>query len=168
VDDHGRPEKLFAGHWRTAHARACEDYIAGHSLRIMEKREVVIVSSGGSPYDINLIQAHKALDMAAHACVDGGTIVFLAECADGLGRADFLKWFESANSSALETRLRTAYEVNGQTAWALLTKAERFRVHIITKLGDEEVRRMRMISAHSIEAALADLSPDAKGYIMPR
>jgi nickel-dependent lactate racemase len=168
VDDHGRPEKLFAGHWRAAHARACEDYIAGHSLRIEEKREVVIVSSGGSPYDINLIQAHKALDMAAHACVDGGTIILLAECAEGLGRPDFLKWFEVADSSALETRLRTAYEVNGQTAWALLTKAERFSVHIVTKLGDEEVRRMRMIPADSIESALANLSPDARGYIMPR
>ena len=168
VDDHGRPEKLFAGHWRTAHARACNDYIAGHSLRIKEKREVVIVTSGGSPYDINLIQAHKALDMAAHACVDGGTIILLGECGEGLGRADFLKWFESADSSALETRLRTAYEVNGQTAWALLTKAERFRVHIVTKLGDEEVRRMRMIPTDSIESALAEVPAHAKGYIMPR
>ncbi len=168
VDGHGRPERLFAGDWRAAQARACEDYIASHSLRITEKRDVVIVSSGGSPYDINLIQAHKALDMAAHACLDGGTIILLAECGEGLGRADFLKWFESANSSALETRLRTAYEVNGQTAWALLTKAERFRVHIVTKLGDKEVRRMRMIPADSIESALANLSADAKGYIMPR
>ena len=168
VDDHGRPEKLFAGHWRAAHARACEDYIAGHSLRFEKKREVVIVSSGGSPYDINLIQAHKPLDMAAQACVDGGTIILLAECAEGLGRADFLKWFEEVDSRALENRLRTAYEVNGQTAWALLTKAERFRIHIVTELGDEEVRRMRMIPADSIEEVLAGVSPDAKGYIMPR
>jgi lactate racemase len=168
VDERGRSEKIFAGHWRSAHARACADYIAGHSLQIKEKREVVIVSSGGLPYDINLIQAHKALDMAAHACVDGGTIVLLAECAEGLGRPDFLKWFEAEDSTALETRLQTAYEVNGQTAWALLTKAERFRVHIVTKLGDEEVRRMRMIPARSIGEALAGASPEASGYIMPR
>src|SRR5947199_510902 len=104
VDERGRPEKIFAGHWRVAHGRACEDYAAAHSLRIPEKREVVIVSCGGSPYDINMIQAHKALDMAAQACVDGGTIVFLAECVDGLGRSDFLKWFESDDSRALEIR----------------------------------------------------------------
>ena len=54
----------------------------------------VIVSCGGLPYDINMIQAHKALDMAAHACVDGGTIIFLAECIDGPGRSDFMKWFD--------------------------------------------------------------------------
>jgi nickel-dependent lactate racemase len=168
VDERGRTEKIFAGHWRAAHARACEHYIAGHSLLIQEKRDLVIVSCGGSPYDLNMIQAHKALDMAAAACRDGGAIVFLAECRDGLGRADFLKWFESADASALETRLRTAYEVNGQTAWALLTKSERFQVHIITKLPDEEVRRMRMIPACSLEEVLATVSPDAKGYVMPR
>jgi len=168
VDERGRTEKIFAGHWRTAHARACEDYIAGHSLRIEERREVVIVSCGGSPYDINMIQAHKALDMAAQACLDGGLIIFLAECGDGLGRADFLKWFESEDSRTLETRLRTAYEVNGQTAWALLTKTERFRVHVVTKLPNEDARRMRMIPARSLEEALATESSDAKGYIMPR
>jgi len=168
VDERGRYERVFAGHWRTAHARACEDYAAGHSVRIPERRDVVIVSCGGSPYDINLIQAHKALDMAAPACVDGGLIVLLAECSDGLGRSDFLKWFEADDSRGLEFRLREAYEVNGQTAWSLLTKAERFRVQIVTKLPDDDVRRMRMNPVGSIEAALTNVSSNAKGYIMPR
>jgi len=168
VDERGRCEKVFAGHWRTAHARACEDYAAGHSVRIPEKRDVVIVSCGGSPYDINLIQAHKALDMAAAACVDGGLLVLLAECGDGLGRPDFLKWFASDDSRALEFRLREAYEVNGQTAWALLTKAERFRVHLVSKLPDEQVRRMRMTPARSIVEALSNIPASVKGYIMPR
>jgi len=168
VDDRGRAERVFAGHWRKAHRRACENYLVEHSLKITERREVVVVSAGGSPYDINLIQAHKALDMAAQACVDGGTIILLAECPDGLGRADFLKWFDSADSGELETRLRTRYEVNGQTAWALLTKAERWRVHIVTELADEDVRRMRMTQASSIEEALSKISASAKGYVMPR
>jgi nickel-dependent lactate racemase len=168
VDDRGRPEQVFAGHWHEAHVRACESYAAAHSQRINEKREVVIASCGGSPYDINMIQAHKALDMAAQACVDGGTIVLMAECGDGLGRADFLKWFGSANSSALEARLRESYEVNGQTAWALLRKTERFRVHIVTNLSDEEVCRMRMTLATSIDGALANVFGNAPGYILPR
>ncbi|HKO36673.1 MAG TPA: nickel-dependent lactate racemase [Pyrinomonadaceae bacterium] len=168
VDERGRPEQVFAGHWRAAHERACEAYAATHSQTIAEKREVVIVSCGGSPYDINMIQAHKALDMAAHACVDGGTIVLLAECPDGLGRPDFLKWFETEDSRALETHLREHYEVNGQTAWALLTKTESFRVHIMTELYEPDVRRMRMTPASSIESALSEITPTAKGYIMPR
>jgi nickel-dependent lactate racemase len=151
-----------------AHEKACESFAAAHSRRISEKRELVIVSCGGSPYDINMIQAHKALDMAAHVCIDGGTIILLAECGDGLGRQDFLKWFESDDSRALEMRLRDSFEVNGQTAWALLTKTERFRVQIITKLPETDVRRMRMIPARSIDSVLSELLGTAKGYILPR
>jgi nickel-dependent lactate racemase len=168
VNDSGAVEQIFAGHWRSSHEHACEAYSASHARKITEKREMVIVSCGGAPYDINMIQAHKALDMAAHACVDGGTIILLAECADGLGRADFLKWFESEDSRVLELRLRENYEVNGQTAWALMTKAEKFRVHIITNLNEEDILRMRMIPAQSIESVLSEIPPTARGYIMPR
>jgi len=168
VDERGRVERVFGGHWRAAHARACDVYSSSHARRIESKRELVIVSCGGSPYDINMIQAHKALEMAAQACVDGGSIILLAECRDGLGRADFLKWFDSPDSRALETRLKDAYEVNGQTAWALLTKTERFRVHMVTELGDDEVRRMRMVPARSLDEALANLAQDPRGYVMSR
>src|SRR2546423_314760 len=168
VNEQGRTEKLFAGHWRATHRRACEEYLSTHSQTISEKRDLVIVSCGGAPYDINMIQAHKALEMAAHACADGGTIVFLAECADGLGRDDFLKWFDAKDSRALEARLPGGYEANGQTAWALMTKAERFRVRIMTDLSSEQCARMRMNRVKSISEALANDSPNKPGYILPR
>jgi lactate racemase len=168
VDEQGRVEKIFAGHWRASHRRACEDYLASHSRTIAEKRDLVIVSCGGAPYDINMIQAHKSLDMAAQACTDGGTILLIAECGDGLGRDDFLKWFEATDSCALEELLRDKYEVNGQTAWALLTKTERFQVRVVTHLNDKQTRRMRMNPFTSIENALRNTSPDTQGYILPR
>lgn len=167
VDDRGRAIKMYSGHWQASHQAACREYLLFHSTLIDQPRDLVIVSCGGFPYDINLIQAHKTLDMAAKACRDGGTIVLLAECTDGLGRPDFLKWFSEKDSHSLATRLGDSYEVNGQTAWALLTKTERYRVHLISQLPGDEVRLMRMIPARSLNDALSDL-PDAEGYIMPR
>jgi lactate racemase len=167
VNEQKRAVNWFCGNWRLAHRAACEHYLAHHSVTIPAKRDVVVVTCGGLPYDINLIQAHKALDMASHACNDGGTIILLAECRDGLGRADFLKWFESEDSRALANRLRNEYEVNGQTAWALLTKAERYRVVLISELPDEQVRATRMIPAHSLAQALQDAG-HGPGFIMPR
>ena len=168
IDEKGRVVSLFCGHWRSSHRAACEHYLANHSLEISEKRQLVITSCGGSPYDINLIQAHKALDMASYACTDGGSIILLSECRDGFGRADFLKWFDEENSSALEQRLHTAYEVNGQTAWALLTKAERYRVHLVSDLSDDDVRKMRMMPARSLSEALEHSGTKDPGYIMTR
>jgi nickel-dependent lactate racemase len=168
VDERGRAVRVYAGHWRASHRRGCTDYLRDHSLKIPAKRDVVIASCGGSPWDINLIQAHKALDMAAQACNDGGTIILLAECADGFGRSDFLKWFTEKDSRALESRLQAAYEVNGQTAWSLLTKNERYHVHLISALVADDVRRMRMSPAQSPATVLAGLGPAVEGYILPR
>lgn len=167
VDEKKRAVGVFCGDWRLAHRVACERYLQRHSFAIGEKRDVVIVSCGGFPHDINMIQAHKALDMAAHACNDGGTIVLLAECRDGLGRSDFLKWFDSGDSRSLENRLRNGYEVNGQTAWSLMTKAERYRICLVSELREEQVRKMRMVPVSSIEEAL-DQTGGGTGFIMPR
>jgi nickel-dependent lactate racemase len=168
VDEQGRAVRVYAGHWRAAHERACHEYFNEHTIKLDEKREVVIASCGGFPWDINLIQAHKALELAAQACNQGGAIILLAECQDGLGRPDFLKWFAARDSGALESLLREAYEVNGQTAWSLLTKAERYRIYLISELADDSVRSMRMIPARTVAEALKDVDKEARGYILPR
>jgi lactate racemase len=168
VDERGRAVRVLAGHWRSAHRAACQEYLSTHSVTIESKRDVVIAGCGGSPYDINLIQAHKALDMAAQACNEGGTIVLVAECREGFGREDFLKWFDTANSSSLAGQLRLAYEVNGQTAWALLAKAERHRVLLLSTLPDRAVAQMRMTPIHSLGETLAKLDSASRGYILPR
>ncbi len=168
VDQRGRVVGVYAGHWRAAHRVGCEEYLTTHSLGIAERRDLVVASCGGSPWDINLIQAHKALEMAAQATNEGGKIVLLAECGDGLGRADFLKWFAEKDSRAVATRLRENYEVNGQTAWSLLTKAERHTIFLISELPDEQVRRMRMIPAHSLDEAMNQIDNATEGLILPR
>jgi nickel-dependent lactate racemase len=142
VNDHGEAVELYCGDWLTSHRAACDAYAAGHTAIIRERREVVIVSCGGYPHDINMIQAHKALDAAARACTEGGTIVLLAECADGLGRADLMDWFAAGNSEAMALRLCERYQVNGQTAWSLRQKTERFRVCAVSRLSPETLQAM--------------------------
>ena len=106
--------------------------------------------------------------MASYACKDGGSILLVAQCRDGLGRPDFLKWFESQDSPALGKKLRENYEVNGQTAWSLLTKAERFQVYLISDLSADDVRRMRMTPAASVDKALHSAASFENGFILPR
>lgn len=166
VDDAGELIDLFCGDWISAHRAACDFYAAEHTVEIEEKRDLVIASCGGFPFDINMIQAHKALDAASGICTDGGTIVLLAECADGLGRRNFLKWFEAENSGALAESLCARYQVNGQTAWNLLRIAENFNVQIITSLSDGETRPMRVQKARSLDEILSGIDKNRKGYVV--
>ncbi len=166
VNEAGHAVDLSCGDWKSSHRILCESYAAEHTVRIGEKRDLVIVSSGGLPHDINLIQAHKGLEAASKTCNDGGTIFFAAECADGVGRDDFLKWFDAKTSSNLADRLCERYQVNGQTAWSLLRKAERFDIKIVTDLDQSVTQKMRL---EKIDAAqFADICRNVKnGYIVP-
>jgi nickel-dependent lactate racemase len=162
VDSSGQVADLYCGHWKTSHRKACEIYSTRHQITFVEKRPLVVASCGGFPYDVNMIQAHKTLDAASKACTDGGTIVLLAECSDGLGRSDFLNWFEASDSEELADRLCVRYQVNGQTAWSLLTKSERFEVRIITSLDQDTAAKMRLKKVLDLKSL-----PSGKGYIMP-
>ena len=167
VNDRGEAVDLFCGNWVTSHRAACEKYAAHQTVNIAEKRDLVIVSCGGYPYDINMIQAHKALDAAARACKDSGTIILLAECPDGLGRKDFLDWFDAENSSALAEKLCENYQVNGQTAWSLLQKTERFDVRIVTALSKHEMNKLRLTESDFSEFTVSEICSYGKGYILP-
>ena len=161
VNDDGDVADLFCGDWIKSHQAACDAFSDQHSISISKKRDLVIVSCGGFPYDINMIQAHKSLNAASHACSEGGTIVLLAECRDGLGRDDFLNWFDAADGRDLALKLCEKYQVNGQTAWNLLRKAERYRIEAISSLKGDVLEKMRVKKVNEI------LRTDGGGYIIP-
>ena len=167
VNDAGEPIDFFCGNWISSHRAACDAYAAEHTIDIDEKRDLVIVSCGGFPHDINMIQAHKALEAASHACKTGGTIILLAECSDGLGRNDFLKWFDAANSDALADMLCEKYQVNGQTAWSLMVKSERSDVGIISSLDDETVLKMGLRLVNELDPTISNFANGSNGYILP-
>ena len=161
VNDTGEITEVFCGDWIKSHHAACNAFLRGHSISIPEKRDLVIVSCGGFPYDINMIQAHKSLDAASYACSDEGTIILLAECRDGLGREDFLNWFEASDNRELAAKLCEKYQVNGQTAWSLLKKAEKYRIHAVSSLDEDVIRKMRIGKITEI------LKNNSSGYIIP-
>lgn len=166
VGDSGAAVAAVCGHWREAHEKACDVYAQEHEIEIEKKRPIVVAGCGGHPFDLNLIQAHKALESASHACDEGGTIVLFAECPEGAGRDDFFGWFEAASSRELGRKLAENYKVNGQTAWSIREKAERFDVRMVTELPAELVRKAGMKKIGPDEAADIVRSPEG-GYILP-
>ncbi|MBI3447568.1 MAG: nickel-dependent lactate racemase [Acidobacteria bacterium] len=167
VDGAGRVTRAYTGHWRAAHRAGCGEYRAAHSIGAPERRDVVVVSCGGAPRDLNVIQSHKALEHARVVLNDGGDLVLLAECSEGLGRDDFLEWFVPGGSESTARKLVDNYRINGQTAWGIRWKSERYRVRLVSGLDPETVRRMGMIPCETLDEAMAAI-PGGRGYIVPR
>ncbi len=161
----------FAGDWREAFETGCRFYAEQFSYPIREKADLVVVSCGGLPKDINLIQAHKSMEYGCQALKDNGVMILLAECRDGYGHATFFNWFRFSRLDEFEAELRRRYEINGQTAYSLLAKAQRFRIILVSNLHPEEVRTMGMLPAKNLEEAVEKaeemLPKDYNAYVIP-
>ena len=87
LDEQQRIIKAVAGDCEEAHRAGCEFLDTIYKIPIAERADIVLVSAGGWPHDIDFARAQKALDHAQQALADGGTIILLAACTDGVGNA---------------------------------------------------------------------------------
>lgn len=169
LDDRKDFLALFAGNIAAAHEEGCRWYRERFSVPVREKADVVIVSSGGFPKDINFIQAHKGLEHAMGAVKENGTIIVAGECRDGLGNDDFLKWFQYGTSREMEPYVRAADKVYAQTAYATRCKAERCTIFFVSTLDQGQVTPMGLTPVASMEEAIrkADDGREKLCYIIP-
>jgi len=104
--------------------------------------DMVIASSGGYPKDINFIQAHKSVHHSAAFVKDGGILIILAECSDGIGTDTFLPLFRENNWNQMFDLLSVKYEGNGGTALAMKAKSNRIGIYMMTELNEETCNLM--------------------------
>lgn len=154
LDEHGRIADGVCGDMDEAHREGCRRVDARFRVPVARAADLTIVSAGGYPKDINFIQAHKALHHASYATREGGGIICLAECRDGVGNAEFLPWF-GLDGADFRRALLDRYVMNAHTALAMREKARRFRIVFVSSLPEENVRLMGMEAATSLEQAVS-------------
>ncbi len=169
VDDEKQFLNLFAGGVNEAHRKGCEWYGSHFGVSVAEKADVVIVSAGGYPKDIDFIQTHKALDHAQAAVKEGGTVILLGKCQDGIGNPYFLPWFDYPTAEEMEPFVRESDKVYAQTAYATRMKAERYNVLFVSDLNEADVRKMGMVPKRSVAEAIAsvDNGQDLLCHVIP-
>ena len=162
----------FAGHWEQAHRTGCAWLLKGRSVPVPGPRPFVLVSAGGAPHDVDLIQAHKAIDAAFPLVAAGGAMVVLAACPRGAGHPQMVAWLDGRSAAEIRARLSRRYEVYGQTAHALRVKAEQVRIWLVSSLPPALVERAGMLPAESAAAAVRSaeryLGGANIGYCLPR
>ncbi len=141
LDSHGRVCDLTAGRGQAHFEAACQQH-ASHCEAGGGPFAQVIASCGGTPKDINFIQSHKAVHNAAAFVADGGRLIVLARCPDGIGSATFLPWFGLGGFQPAFERLAQGYVGNGGTALAMMEKTRRIRIALATDLDEAAVRAM--------------------------
>jgi nickel-dependent lactate racemase len=164
--------KAVAGDPISAHREGVKVVDSIYIIPISQLADVVLVSAGGRPKDLNLFQSQKALDNARHALKDGGTIILAAECPEGLGDKVFERWInEARDRQELIDRLDYAFEIGGHKAGILAKLTKNADVYLVSELQKEIVKRACLLCSNSLDDALQTMmskyGPDARIILMP-
>jgi nickel-dependent lactate racemase len=145
LDEKKRIVGAVAGHYLEAHAEGVHLYDELFDMRIDEAVDIVVASPGGSPKDINLYQAQKTLDNVSGAVRPGGTIILVAQCAEGFGEETFAAWMaDMENPQVLIDRIQQQFVLGGHKAAAIANLLLGADVCLVSDFADETVRRMGM------------------------
>lgn len=154
ADTMGKIVYLNAGDPVLSHTEACDAYRASHRVPVRAAYDIAIVGCGGYPYDLNLLQAHKALKHAAEAVSPGGSILFYAQCGEGVGSESLTRAIHSPRDRFFRKAYKE-YALNNQTAISLLTMTETYRVTMVTSLDDDTLEAAGITRCTKPEAFMA-------------
>ena len=172
LSEHKEILKAVAGDAVKAHREGCRFLDKLYRKELKEPADIVLVSQGGAPKDLNLYQTQKALDNAKHAVKDGGVIILIGSCKEGLGERTFEEWMTTAPAAhSLIERIGREFRLGGHKAAAIAMVLERAEVDLVSELPDDFVRSVFLEPYKSAQEALdhafKKLGKNAKVLAMP-
>jgi nickel-dependent lactate racemase len=144
-----------------------------YEVQVSAPFDLMIVSSGGHPKDINLYQSQKGLAHATLVTKEGGTIILVAACPEGAGSQSYERWMAGMTSydAVFERFEREGFRVGPHKAFQIARDAARAQVFLVSHMPPDLVRRLLLTPAGSLEAAIAlardSLPPRARVGVMP-
>lgn len=172
LDEHKQIIYAVAGDVTAAHRAGCDFLDDIYRKDIKQQADVVIVSQGGAPKDLNLYQTQKALDNAKHAVKDGGIIILVGSCQEGLGERTFEEWLINAQSpNELIERIRKDFQLGGHKAAAIALVLQKADIYLVSDLEPALVKKLFMKPYPTVQAAydaaVQKLGPNASVLAIP-
>ncbi|MDR2049377.1 MAG: nickel-dependent lactate racemase [Treponema sp.] len=129
----------------------------------------IVVSVAKFPMDIDLYQSQKAIDNGAVALKDGGTLILVSSCRDGIGDEAYAKLLaESSSPADAIERIRAGYRLGYHKAAKMAEVSGRAEVRAVSELSGERLSSMFIKKAQSPQQALDEALASAKSKGNPR
>lgn len=159
VDGEHRIQAAFAGDTTAAHRQGAAFVAQCGIVKISQQVDVVLVSAGGFPKDINLYQAQKALQNGSYAVRDGGTIILVAECREGFGNQIFESWMAKATlPDKLLAAIQKEFVLGGHKAAAIAAILKRATIHLVSSMPAKTVRSCNLVPYRNLSQVLKNVA----------
>jgi nickel-dependent lactate racemase len=154
LDRHQNIYKAACGDLNKAFAKAVEWANEVFSVPIPEKADVVI-SVAPYPMDVDLYQSQKALDNGKWALKEGGDIIMVSKCREGVGNPTFLSQLSSSKDpNVVLENIKKEYKLGYHKAAKMAEIAVWAHIWAVTDLDPAILEKANITPFTTVQAAL--------------
>jgi len=150
--------KVVAGEMEAAWKYGVDVAARIYTASVESPCDLLITSGGGAPTDINFYQAVRGLQVGLPVVRDGGVIILVAECTEGVGSTPLYTWLRDATApeDVLRRVKEEGFKIHGEHIAAYLCEHvfPRVKVFLVSSLSNKIVEEMMMTPAGTVEEAV--------------
>lgn len=156
INSEGEIVKAFAGDLEQAFYEGVKLVDEMYRVQVDRKADIVVVSPGGHPADVNLFQAYKGVDNALEVVKRGGVIILVAECPEGHGNQVFYDWMvKFKDLKAVEREIKRRFVLGGHKAYYLVKALRKVQIILVSSMPDYYASNVfRLKTARAVNDAL--------------
>jgi nickel-dependent lactate racemase len=125
--------------------------------------DLMIVSPGGHPKDINMYQAQKGLAHAMSVMKDGGIVILCAACPEAAGSTSYLQWVTHPRMKSHHDVLAhfedEGFRVGPHKAFQISRDASRVNLMLVSDMEPGLVRQLLLQPMPNLQEALESVLP---------
>jgi len=169
----GEVVKAFAGDLQQAFLEGVKVVDEMYRVSVDRRADIVVVSPGGHPTDVNLFQAYKGVDSALEIVKRGGVIVLVAECPEGHGNQVFYDWMvKFKDLKAVEREINRNFVLGGHKAYYLMKALQKVQIILVSSMPDYYATNIfKLKTTRAVNNALNEafniVGKNAKVWMMP-
>lgn len=173
VNSKGEVVKAFAGDLEKAFYEGVKLVDEMYRVPVDRRADIVVVSPGGHPADVNLFQAYKGVDSALEIVKRDGVIVLVAECSEGHGNQVFFDWMvKFKDLKTIEREIKRNFVLGGHKAYYLMKALQKAKIILVSVMPDYyAVNVFGLNTARTVNEALNQAlkisGENAKVWTMP-
>jgi len=137
--------------FESAIALAKEIYVAP-----VDAKRDIILTVARPPMDLDLYQAHKAIENVKPALRDQGVVVLVSPCTDGIGPRGFYDLLASGRD--VDAKIREGYRLGYHKAAKLVQLMKRARLFAVTDLQPGVLRDISIVPCRNVQSAIDEAS----------
>ena len=171
LDNKKKIVKAVAGNSIIAHREGCRFLDSMYGVEFQNEGDIVIVSPGGFPKDINIYQAQKAISNATHAVRKGGIMIVVASAKEKFGEKTFEEWMMNKSPDDMIIEIKKNFKLGGHKAAAIAMTLKKCQIYFVSDLDDELVEHINFIPfkdlQSAVDCAVKELGEDSSIMLMP-